>query len=111
MPNAIRASQFCYHNMFQGCTNLIKIPQILPATTLSNYCYNGMFMECTNLIEAPELPATTLTDNCYNSMFKGCSSLNNIKVGFIDWNSNNNSTTDWLDGVAQNGTFTKHDIL
>ena len=34
--------------MFQGCTSLVNAPE-LPATTLSNYCYQNMFYGCTSL--------------------------------------------------------------
>ena len=38
-----------------------------------NYCYNQMFNGCTSLTTAPELPATTLASSCYSDMFNGCS--------------------------------------
>ena len=65
---------YCYSNMFNGCTSLVKAPE-LPATTLANGCYEGMFRGCTSLTTAPELPATTLASNCYSYMFNGCTSL------------------------------------
>ena len=64
----------CYGYMFNGCTSLATAP-VLPATTLENYCYEHMFQNCTSLIAAPVLPATTLTSNCYNGMFRGCTSF------------------------------------
>ena len=66
----------CYTSMFNGCTSLAQAPE-LPATTLANRCYANMFNNCTSLAQAPELPATTLADNCYDSMFNGCTSLVN----------------------------------
>lgn len=65
---------FCYLNLFNGCTSLTTAPS-LPATTLANSCYAGMFKNCTSLTTAPELPATTLAKYCYDSMFSGCTSL------------------------------------
>ena len=64
----------CYSNMFKGCTNLTQAPA-LPATTLANYCYYNMFSGCTSLTQAPALPATTLANYCYNYMFQDCTSL------------------------------------
>jgi hypothetical protein len=55
---------YCYSNMFYGCTSLTQAPE-LPATTLARYCYYFMFRDCTSLTEAPELPAITLTSYCY----------------------------------------------
>ena len=74
----------------------------LPATTLADYCYHEMFSGCTSLNKAPKLPATTLAEKCYYGMFSGCSNLAYIKVAFTDWGT---STHSWLTGVAENGTF------
>lgn len=67
-------TQYCYSEMFDGCTSLITAPQ-LPSTALTSNCYNNMFRNCTSLTIAPELPATTLANACYYAMFYGCSSL------------------------------------
>ena len=67
-------ADYCYYNMFSGCTSLTTAPS-LPATTLANGCYQTMFFGCTSLTTAPALPATTLATNCYNCMFYGCTSL------------------------------------
>ena len=67
-------ANYCYYNMFQGCTALTRAPA-LPATTLANYCYSDMFYGCTALTQAPALPATTLATYCYRHMFSGCTAL------------------------------------
>ena len=67
-------AEYCYREMFLGCTALTKAPA-LPATTLAIYCYYSMFQDCTSLTQAPTLPATTLMDDCYEYMFSGCTSL------------------------------------
>ena len=67
-------ANFCYRNMFHGCTGLTSAPE-LPATTLANFCYTNMFNGCTGLTSAPDLPATKLAVSCYNSMFRGCTGL------------------------------------
>ena len=96
----------CYGEMFYGCTGLTTAPE-LPATTLANYCYYEMFKGCTGLTTAPELPATSLVNNCYYEMFRGCSSLSSITCLATSGINENNSTTNWLNGVAATGTFTK----
>ena len=67
-------ADYCYYNMFRGCTSLTTAPE-LPATTLANNCYYSMFNRCTSLTTAPALQATTLADYCYSYMFNGCTSL------------------------------------
>ena len=74
---ATELTDYCYFNMFYGCTELTVAPA-LPATTLAPYCYPGMFYDCTALTTAPELPATTLTTECYSYMFYGCTALTTV---------------------------------
>ena len=71
---ATTLTDYCYSNMFEGCTNLTTAPQ-LPATTLANHCYDSMFWNCSNLTTVPYLPVTTLASYCYANMFQGCTSL------------------------------------
>ena len=74
LPATILAN-YCYSNMFQGCSSLTTAPE-LPATTLASDCYENMFYQCSSLTSATkELPATTLHNYCYRNMFYGCSSL------------------------------------
>ena len=69
-------SEYCYYNMFKGCTNLTEAPT-LPATQLAKECYRYMFKECTSLETAPALPSTQLAEGCYSDMFDSCTSLKN----------------------------------
>ena len=103
---AITLAEYCYDSMFQGCISLTVAPE-LPATTLANNCYDSMFYKCTSMATAPELPATTLAERCYDYMFKGCTSLNYIKAMFTTTPSTT-YTTNWVNGVASNGTFVKN---
>ncbi|MBR1939034.1 MAG: hypothetical protein IJ836_08810 [Spirochaetales bacterium] len=121
----------CYHRMFQGCTGLTQAPE-LPATTLANECYVAMFHSCTGLTETPVLPATELKPACYYQMFIDCTGLTEAPVlkaeelvtrcyalmfsGCMNINkvichatSDNGtaSTTNWLNGVASTGTFSR----
>ena len=76
---ATSLAEYCYRCMFSGCTSLSSVPD-LPATTLENSCYSAMFTNCTLLSNAPELPATTLASACYSDMFNGCTSLSSVPV-------------------------------
>ncbi len=71
---AVKLGQYCYSDMFRGCTGLTTAPE-LPATTLAISCYYQMFCQCTGLTTAPELPATTLANDCYYQMFCQCTGL------------------------------------
>lgn len=102
---ATTLADFCYSGMFYNCTALAIAPE-LPATTLAGGCYREMFDGCTSLTTSPELPATTLVDWCYQYMFQGCTSLNYIKC--LATNKLNNSTSSWVAGVSNTGTFVKH---
>ena len=71
---ATTLKDYCYRNMFSGCTSLVT-PPALPAEELQKGCYSGMFSSCSALAIAPKLDATTLAENCYTIMFDNCTSL------------------------------------
>ena len=102
---ATTLNQFCYNGMFKGCISLVNAP-VLPATTLSSRCYMEMFRDCTSLVNAPVLPAGTLPRSCYENMFNGCSSLNYIKCLATNI-SGSNCVNNWVSGVVASGTFVK----
>ena len=104
LPATTLASN-CYRYMFRGCTSLVNTPE-LPATTLSSYCYLNMFRNCSSLVNAPELPATTLTKQCYQYMFYGCTSLKTVRCRAKVTASS--AITYWLYGVSPSGTFYGH---
>lgn len=87
---------------------------VLPATTLTPACYNEMFRGCSNLVRAPELPASELTyslqNNAYSGMFINCSSLKFIKCLATDISATD-CTYNWVSGVAENGTFVVNSSL
>lgn len=94
-----KVGQWGYRNMFQSCSQLKDIPELvisevqaygccnmfynnksitkinisLNADILSECCYKEMFEGCTNLITSPKLHATTLAKDCYGRMFNGTS--------------------------------------
>ena len=78
--SGITLATSCYQYMFRGCTSLTTAPSVLLATTMAHQCYYGMFYGCSGLTTAPELPATTLAYGCYGWMFYGCTSLTTAPV-------------------------------
>ena len=95
-----------FPNLFYDCTNLTSAENmVLPATTLTDYCYYQMFCGCTSLTTAPTLPATTLTESCYEGMFNYCTSLSSITCLATNISATN-CTYEWVDGIRTNGTFT-----
>lgn len=104
---SLAGEDYAFRYLFSGNTRLEEARNfVLPATTLSDFCYNGMFADCASLSSAPELPAQTLTSSCYGRMFDNCAQLNNITCMATDI-SVGNCTTQWVSGVADNGTFKK----
>lgn len=99
--NKFRGHQ-TYQYMFDGCSSLLTAPE-LPSTALAARCYQYMFRNCTSLVDAPELPATTLENYCYQYMFYGCTSLKTIRCRAK--RGAVNPTSNWLRNVATNGTF------
>ena len=96
----------CYVEMFAGCSNLTTAPAQLPAPTLADNCYSNMFVNCSKLVSAPVLPAETLVTGCYWHMFQNCTSLKSVTMLATDITADG-CLTDWLEGVAATGTFTK----
>lgn len=74
VPNQSTLYSSSFDSMFSGCSKLTSAKP-LSAMNLGNSCYYNMFFNCTSLVNAPELPATTLVGNCYESMFQNCKSL------------------------------------
>lgn len=96
-------NDWCYYNLFAGCTSLTKAPK-LTAITLASHCYYKMFEGCTELTISPVLPATELVEGCYLNMFNGCTKLNSVTVKFTDW-LDTTKTNGWLNNVKDIGTF------
>ena len=104
---ATKLANNCYNGMFQGCTKLTAAPELL-ATTLAGSCCISMFRDCTSLTSAPALLATTLVKECYYDMFRGCTKLNSVTMLAMGFEAEaTDCLTNWLEGVAATGTFTK----
>lgn len=104
---SVVSEQYAFNRLFAG-TNIISADRLtLPATTIAMHAYTSMFQGCTQMVKAPELPAPTLANSCYNEMFRGCSSLSHIRCYATDISAYN-CTYNWVNGVATAGTFVKH---
>ena len=85
---ATNLTQYCYSEMFRGCTGLTEAPAELPATTLADYCYMHMFNGCTSISDSPVIKATTNTaTSCCSYMFNGCTGLATITAHFLSYGS------------------------
>ena len=115
--DGVSGSSYCMENMFDGCTSLVTGPSAIHVQTLysngraSGMC-KSMFAGCSSLETAPVIETENLTYNnrpveeMFMNMFNGCSSLGEIKVGFKSTvDTATNQLTDWVKGVADNGTF------
>ncbi|MDO5328789.1 MAG: DUF1542 domain-containing protein [Coriobacteriia bacterium] len=122
---AIELFESCYKEMFAHCTELETIDKLIlpagtpdqqgqPQGTLSPFCYESMFEGCDSqqLTKAPSLLAIDAALGPhfaeYKQMFCNCTYLNEITVGFHQFPKNADqykSTENWLQGVANSGTF------
>lgn len=98
----------CYQSGVVDAGNLV-----LPVLNLGlgSMDYSNMFNGCTNLTKAPELPATTIGNDAYREMFKGCTKLNYVKC-LATTNTKPGWTGvlvafAWLQNVSATGTFVK----
>lgn len=69
-------TNWCYTNMFFGCTNLSAAPTFV-ATEVKQWSYANMFVKCFALSTAPTLPTAVQNDHSCSNMFQNCTSLQN----------------------------------
>ena len=103
--SAETAKSSCYAYMFNLCTSLITPPELY-LTKLANSCCYTMFGGCFSLRISPILHSTILAENCYARMFEKCKFLNKILMFATDI-SLSECLTNWVSGVASEGTFVK----
>lgn len=124
---------YCYQSMYNSCSAITTIPDdTLPATTAAAYCYSGMFggsgitevkdsaialttlaanccqqmfYSCKSLTKAYTPTAAEPVTDCYNQMFNGCTNLAEVHCMLNVQNKQTTYTSNWLNGVAQTGTF------
>lgn len=99
---ATTLTEYCYNDMFRGCTRMTSIPK-LPATTLAASSYAYMFYGCQSITSA-EFQATSMTTNSCIGMFYGCSALSEVHVHVVDTTASG-CTNLWLGAAAQQGTL------
>ena len=93
---------------FSGCTSLTLAPSSIGSSSThmpASACTN-MFFNCRSLTTAPELPVRTLRTYSYSGMFTGCAKLNSITCLATNISASN-CLSNWVNGVAASGTFTK----
>ena len=108
-----------FRRLFYNCTGLTSAEYLKMADDCYDYCYSQMFSGCSNLTKAPLLSATTLAGSCYSSMFASCSSLTSLTVGFTSIAGVSNTTRSWLNNVTTDGvcycpsdaTYSANDIF
>ena len=70
--------QYCYNQMFWGCTSLTRPPELQTSLSANvpKYAYSYMFKDCTSLLSAPNLQeGRTVGESGYEAMFQGCTAL------------------------------------
>lgn len=107
----IHCNSLCY--VYGNVMSLLSKDNFATMTTLPyDHTFRNLFKDNKNITHTDGkdlvLPATTLRSYCYSEMFSGCTSLNYIKCLATDIPTyEENCTYNWLDGVAEEGTFVK----
>lgn len=129
--NDIRDSGFA--NMFNGCTGLTDVSNVVLPIITRNSAFSAMFADCTNLTKgadilidkleyaqcknmysncnltiAPKITATTLGDYSLESIYQGNSNLTDVTIyatGNYTSDTGQRPLRNWLNGVAANGTI------
>ncbi len=105
----------CFCGTFAGCFTIEETPIMKYNSVACGACC-GMFEDCTNLKSVPLLDVVELNgEDCFDLMFKNCENLNYIKTTLPDWGGDNfgnqKYTYDWVNNVAEEGTFVKPEFL
>lgn len=91
----------CYNAMFDGCTNLTKVPKYVLAREITgSACFYAMFRGCTSLVSGMTIYATSVTSNGCMYMYENCPNLTNMTI-YTD----NGGFDYWLSGNNTNGTL------
>lgn len=95
-------------DMFSNCKQLIHSPIKSFPTQIWQYCYSNLFKGCTNLIDCPELPAEILAVMCYSAMLMN-TKVTWVKMLATDISASN-CLNNFMYGVSDVSTsiFVKH---
>lgn len=97
---------FC--TMFKQKTNLVDAENLMLTIPVPNYdTYRNMFEGCTNLVKGPQIICEGLASTSMAWMFSGCTKLNYVVCTASYGLNLSYVTTDWLQNVALTGTFVK----
>ena len=108
LPQMTDLARNCYEYMFDGCSSLIKGPSVLSANVVGYQAYQYMFRNCSSLTKAPDILATLMSYSGCPYMFYGCTNLKSIKHMVSSYSNSNSQFTSWTYGVSATGTFTKN---
>lgn len=107
-PEITSVGGSAFNNIFANTQVDIDELTLYPTTytgSSSAYgCYETMFRNCASLTKSPVICLDTLSGHSCWRMFQGCSNLTEITC-LATSKAGENETTDWVNGVAQNGTF------
>lgn len=94
-----------YRSMFEGCSNLIEVPETITATTSSGEqpCYH-MFYGCSKITKLPKLTLLQLTDYAYGAIAENCRNLNYVYTEMTDISADG-CLFNWLNNVSYTGDF------
>lgn len=92
-----------YRSMFEGCINLIEVPETITATTASGAqpCYY-MFYNCTNITKLPKLTLLQIPEYGYGNIATYCSNLNYVYTEMTDISARG-CISRWLYQVSETG--------
>lgn len=68
----------CFKSMFDGCSNLVEPPALLPALSVNDASYRNMFKDCSSLKRSPVIRAQSYKSTSFQQMFLNCKSLEYI---------------------------------
>ena len=97
----------CFRHLFNDCSALTDISELILPSNTANMCYVGMFRNCTGIQKAPYLPATTIASDGYAQMFQGCTNLQYVKFNA----SGSPSFYSWLSSVSATGILVNENPL
>lgn len=97
---------FC--SMFYSKTNLVDAENLILTIPTPNYdSYREMFSGCTNLVKGPQILCDSLASTSLYQMFQNCVKLNYVVCTASGGLDSSIATANWMSGVASSGTFVK----